>query len=159
MGQAFPFYWLGLGARSAMLPAEMAAAEIGDSWRTVEMFAVLGVWAVIGMLLAPILLRRMARRQSGSTVAAVRRAHHGQGLLTVAESGDVVHNRIAMLRAERGVSRRELADALGVHYQTIGYLERGEFSPSLHLALRIAAYFDVPVEIVFSLKPFKRLGE
>ena len=77
----------------------------------------------------------------------------------MAESGDVVHNRIAMLRAERGVSRRDLADALGVHYQTIGYLERGEFSPSLHLALRIAAYFDVPVDIVFSLKPFKRLGE
>jgi len=77
----------------------------------------------------------------------------------MADSGDVVHNRIAMLRAERGVSRRELADALGVHYQTIGYLERGEFSPSLHLALRIAAYFDVSVDIVFSLKPFKRLGE
>jgi putative transcriptional regulator len=76
----------------------------------------------------------------------------------VGESGNVVHNRIAMLRAERGVSRRDLADALGVHYQTIGYLERGEFSPSLHLALRIAAYFDVPIEIVFSLTPFKRLG-
>jgi DNA-binding XRE family transcriptional regulator len=76
----------------------------------------------------------------------------------VADSSDVVHNRIAMLRAERGVSRRELADALGVHYQTIGYIERGEFSPSLHLALRIAAYFDVPVEIVFSVTPFKRLG-
>jgi DNA-binding XRE family transcriptional regulator len=76
----------------------------------------------------------------------------------VAESGDVVHNRIAMLRAERGVSRRDLAEAVGVHYQTIGYLERGEFSPSLYLALRIAAYFDVPVEIVFSLKPFERLG-
>ena len=74
------------------------------------------------------------------------------------ETGDVVHNRIAMLRAERGVSRRDLADALGVHYQTIGYLERGEFSPSLHLALRIAAYFDVSVEVIFSLKPFKRLG-
>ena len=76
----------------------------------------------------------------------------------MAESGEVVHNRIAMLRAERGVSRRDLADALGVHYQTIGYLERGEFSPSLHLALRIAAYFDVPIEVIFSLKPFKRLG-
>ncbi len=74
------------------------------------------------------------------------------------ESGGVVHNRLAMLRVERGISRRELAEALGVHYQTIGYLERGEFSPSLHLALRIAAYFDVPIEIVFSLKPFKRLG-
>jgi putative transcriptional regulator len=77
----------------------------------------------------------------------------------VADSSDVVHNRVAMLRAERGISRRELAEALGVHYQTIGYLERGEFSPSLHLALRIAAYFEVSVEVVFSLKPFKRLGE
>lgn len=69
-----------------------------------------------------------------------------------------VHNRISMLRAERGISRRELADALGVHYQTIGYLERGEYSPSLHLALRIAAYFEVSVEIVFSTNPFPRLG-
>lgn len=72
VAQAFPFYWVGLGARSAMLPAEMVAAEIGESWRTVEMFAVLGVWAVIGLLLAPILLRRMARRQSGSVLAATR---------------------------------------------------------------------------------------
>ncbi|HJE59627.1 MAG TPA: helix-turn-helix transcriptional regulator [Nocardiopsis listeri] len=71
---------------------------------------------------------------------------------------DVVHNRIAMLRAERQVSRRELADALGVHYQTIGYLERGEFSPSLYLALRIARYFDVRVEVVFSTEPFPRLS-
>jgi ABC-2 type transport system permease protein len=72
VGQAFPFYWLGLGARSALLPDEMVAAEIGASWRTLEMFAVLGFWAVLGMVLAPILLRRMARRQSGSTVAAAR---------------------------------------------------------------------------------------
>ncbi|MEU4363706.1 helix-turn-helix transcriptional regulator [Promicromonospora sp. NPDC023987] len=77
----------------------------------------------------------------------------------MAEQSDVVHNRIAMLRAERGVSRRELADALGVHYQTVGYLERGEYSPSLHLALRIAEYFGVAVEVVFSTTPFKRLGE
>lgn len=69
-----------------------------------------------------------------------------------------IHNRIAMLRAERGISRRELADALGVHYQTIGYLERGEYSPSLALALQLAAYFAVPVEVVFSLEPFPRLG-
>ncbi|MEV0281302.1 helix-turn-helix transcriptional regulator [Streptomyces sp. NPDC050610] len=69
-----------------------------------------------------------------------------------------VHNRIPMLRAERGVSRRDLATALGVHYQTIGYLERGEYSPSLHLALNIAAYFEVPVEVVFSLRPFPRIG-
>jgi putative transcriptional regulator len=77
----------------------------------------------------------------------------------VAEQSDVVHNRIAMLRAERGISRRELAEALGVHYQTVGYLERGEYSPSLYLALRIAEYFGVAVEVVFSTSPFKRLGE
>jgi putative transcriptional regulator len=71
---------------------------------------------------------------------------------------ETVYNRIAMLRAERGMSRRELADALGVHYQTIGYLERGEYSPSLHLALRIAAVFEVPVEVVFAVRPFPRIG-
>ncbi|HLT82977.1 MAG TPA: helix-turn-helix transcriptional regulator [Phototrophicaceae bacterium] len=76
----------------------------------------------------------------------------------MSEPTDAVHNRIAMLRVERGVTRRELADALGVHYQTVGYLERGEYAPSLHLALRIAAYFGVPVEFVFSLDPFPRIG-
>jgi DNA-binding XRE family transcriptional regulator len=76
----------------------------------------------------------------------------GQGV------SEVVYNRIAMLRAERGVTRRQLADALGVHYQTIGYLERGEYSPSLYLALRIAEYFEIPVEVIFSTAPFPRLG-
>jgi DNA-binding XRE family transcriptional regulator len=71
---------------------------------------------------------------------------------------ETIYNRIAILRTERKISRRELADALGVHYQTIGYLERGEFSPSLYLALRIAEYFEVPMEIVFSIKPFPRIG-
>ena len=73
-------------------------------------------------------------------------------------TAETIHNRISMLRAERGISRRQLADALGVHYQTVGYLERGEYSPSLHLALRIAEYFEVPMEVVFSLTPFPRLG-
>lgn len=68
-----------------------------------------------------------------------------------------VHNRLAVLRADRGVTRRQLADALGIHYQTMGYLERGEYAPSLHLALRIARWFDVPVESVFSLEEFPPL--
>jgi len=55
------------------------------------------------------------------------------------------------------MSRRDLADALGVHYQTIGYLERGEYSPSLYLALKIAGYFQVPVETVFSTEEFPRI--
>ena len=70
---------------------------------------------------------------------------------------ETVHNRISMLRAERGISRRDLAGALGIHYQTVGYLERGEYSPSLFLALRIAEYFEVPVEVIFSITPFPRV--
>ena len=73
--------------------------------------------------------------------------------------GEAVHNRIALLRAEQGVTRRELADALGVHYQTVGYLERGEYNPSLHLALRIAEFFDLPVETIFSTRPFPRISD
>jgi putative transcriptional regulator len=72
---------------------------------------------------------------------------------------DAVYNRIALLRAEQGVTRRELADALGVHYQTVGYLERGEYSPSLNLALRIAEFFGLPVEVVFSTRPFPRISD
>lgn len=75
------------------------------------------------------------------------------------KTGDAVYNRIALLRAEQGVTRRELADALGVHYQTVGYLERGEYNPSLHLALRIAEFFGLPVEVVFSTRPFPRISD
>lgn len=70
---------------------------------------------------------------------------------------DRVYNRIALMRTDRGVSRRELAEAMGVHYQTIGYLERGEYSPSLSLALQLAKFFEVPVESLFSLEEFPRL--
>ena len=65
-----------------------------------------------------------------------------------------VHSRLEEWRLERGLSRQELADAVGVHYQTIGYLERGEYSPSLALALQIAEVLDVPMEQIFSLRPF-----
>lgn len=71
---------------------------------------------------------------------------------------ETIHNRIAMLRVERGISRRGLAEALGVHYQTVGYLERGDYSPNLHLALKLAEYFEVPVEVIFSTAPFPRVG-
>jgi ABC-2 type transport system permease protein len=71
-GQAFPMYWLGLGMRSALLPNAMAAVEVGHSWRHLATFGVLSAWAVAGLLLAPVVLRRMARRESGSNVAARR---------------------------------------------------------------------------------------
>ena len=71
----------------------------------------------------------------------------------------VIHNRIAVFRAERGMSRRELADAVGVNPQTIGYLERGDYSPSLELAMKIAGHFDVPVELLFSFQPFESVSD
>ena len=72
IAQVFPIYWLSLGMRSALLPGSMAAAEIGGSWRHLETIGVLGLWAVAGLILAPIVLRRMARRESGSSVAGRR---------------------------------------------------------------------------------------
>jgi DNA-binding XRE family transcriptional regulator len=65
-----------------------------------------------------------------------------------------LHNRLAVLRAERHLSRQELADALAVNFQTVGYLERGEYNPSLDLALRAAAFFGLPVEAIWSREPF-----
>lgn len=72
IGQCTPTYWLGLGLRSTLLPEAAMVAEIGGSWRTLMTIAVLAVWAIAGFLLAPVLLRRMARRESGSSVAARR---------------------------------------------------------------------------------------
>ncbi|CAM5706470.1 helix-turn-helix transcriptional regulator [Streptomyces purpurascens] len=70
-----------------------------------------------------------------------------------------VHNRLAMVRAERKVSRQSLAEAVGAHYQTIGYIERGQYNPSLDLALKISKFFSLPVEAVFSLEPFRPLTD
>jgi ABC-2 type transport system permease protein len=72
VAQFFPVYWLGLGMRSVFLPDALAAVELGHSWRHLETFGVLGLWAVVGLALAPVVLRRMARRESGSAVAARR---------------------------------------------------------------------------------------
>jgi putative transcriptional regulator len=71
----------------------------------------------------------------------------------------VLHNRIGVLRAERGMTRQDLAEALGVNYQTVGYLERGEYNPSLELAFRIAELFGVPVEACFGRAPFTPMSQ
>jgi ABC-2 type transport system permease protein len=68
IAQVFPLYWAGLGMRSALLPAHMAAAEIGGSWRHLATFGVLLGWAALGLSLAPVVLRRMARKESGSNM-------------------------------------------------------------------------------------------
>jgi ABC-2 type transport system permease protein len=72
VAQLTPIYWLGLGMRSALLPGDAVAVEVGESWRHLETVGVLGVWAVVGLLVAPVVLRRMARRESGSSVAGRR---------------------------------------------------------------------------------------
>jgi putative transcriptional regulator len=73
------------------------------------------------------------------------------------ESG--LYNRIAVLRAERAISRQTLADAMDVNYQTIGFLERGDYSPSLKLALSLGEYFGLPIEAIFSKQPFQPLSQ
>lgn len=72
IAQIFPIYWLGLGMRSALLPDSAVGVELGESWRYLETIGVLGAWAVLGLIVAPIVLRRMARRESGSSVAERR---------------------------------------------------------------------------------------
>ena len=79
------------------------------------------------------------------------------------ESGNadepVIYNRLKVLRVERGMSRQQLAEALGINYQTVGYIERGDYNPSLELAFRISEHFGLPIEALFSREPFKPLSE
>ena len=70
----------------------------------------------------------------------------------------ILYNRISVFRAEQGVSRRQLAHAVGVNNQTIGYLERGDYKPSLELALKIARHFGVAVEMLFSFERFESIA-
>jgi len=70
-----------------------------------------------------------------------------------------IFNRIAVLRAELGLSRAQLADELGVNYQTVGYIERGEYAPSLDLAMRIAERFALPIDAIFSRTPFLPMSD
>ena len=70
----------------------------------------------------------------------------------------MVHNQITLFRVERGLSRKDLAAAVGVNPQTIGFLERGTYNPSVELALKLAAVFGVPVDTLFSLNGFPSLA-
>jgi putative transcriptional regulator len=75
------------------------------------------------------------------------------------EAPQRLYNRLAALRADRGLSRQALADTVGVNYQTIGYLERGDYNPSLELAFRLSEVFGVPIEAIFSRRPMRPMSE
>lgn len=72
LATSLPLYWLGHGMRSAVLPEGAAVAELGGEWQILEAVLVLAGWAAVSLLLAPVFLRRMARRESGSAVSARR---------------------------------------------------------------------------------------
>ncbi len=87
----------------------------------------------------------------------IRKTNSGTGMSDSKQL--TLHNRLAVLRTERGLSRQDLAEALGVNYQTVGYIERGDYNPSLELAFRISEYFGLPIEAIFSTRPFRPLSE
>lgn len=62
-----------------------------------------------------------------------------------------IYNRLAALRAE-------LASAVGINPQSVGFIERGDYGPSLELALKMAQVFRLPVEAIFSLEPLPALS-
>ena len=70
-----------------------------------------------------------------------------------------LYNRISLLRKERNISRKDLAGEIGVNFQTVGYLEREEYNPSLDLAFKISEYFNLPLEFIFSTSPMKPLSQ
>lgn len=70
-----------------------------------------------------------------------------------------IYNRIKSLRVERDISRKQLADQIGVNPQTVGYLERQDYNPSLDLAFRISEFFGFPIEFIFSTSLMKPMSQ
>ena len=64
---------------------------------------------------------------------------------------ECIKNNVAKLRAEKGATQEHLASRVGVSRQTIIALEKGNYTPSVLLALKIAGFFETPVENVFAL--------
>jgi putative transcriptional regulator len=61
-----------------------------------------------------------------------------------------MRNRLKVLRAERDWSQSDLAERLDVSRQSVNAIETGKYDPSLPLAFKIAALFDLPIEAIFS---------
>lgn len=69
----------------------------------------------------------------------------------------MIHNRLAVIRTEAGMSRKQLAEKTDVNYQTIGFIERGDYMPSLELAFKLSRVFEVNISAIFSDTPFDSL--
>ena len=64
---------------------------------------------------------------------------------------EYIENKVNMLRTQKGVTQEELAEKLQVTRQTIIAIERGNYTPSVMLAIKIANFFNVPVENIFTI--------
>ncbi len=62
-----------------------------------------------------------------------------------------IKNEVGRLRTESGVTQEDLAAKVNVSRQTIIALEKGNYTPSILLALKIAGYFSMPVEKIFKI--------
>ncbi|EPD54219.1 hypothetical protein HMPREF1210_00204 [Paenisporosarcina sp. HGH0030] len=69
----------------------------------------------------------------------------------------MLHNRVKELRARFGFSQGELGERVGVTRQTIGFIEKGDFSPSITLALKLSREFEISVDQLFWLEGDKPL--
>ena len=65
---------------------------------------------------------------------------------------EVIENFVQEMRKEKGVTQQEFAESVGVTRQTVISIEKGNYVPSVLLALKIASYFDVRVEEIFIIK-------
>ncbi|MBQ0887570.1 ABC transporter permease [Streptomyces sp. RM72] len=82
VASVFPLKWMAQGLRSALLPDAARTAEAAGSWELPVVALVLTAWTVLGFLLAVPLLRRAARRESGSRLSARRRRAEQSGALS-----------------------------------------------------------------------------
>ena len=64
---------------------------------------------------------------------------------------EVVQNCVREKRTEKGVTQEDVAEAVGVSRQTVIAIEKGNYVPSVLLAMKLGTYFDLPVEELFSI--------
>ena len=65
---------------------------------------------------------------------------------------EYIKNEVNTMRQQKGVTQEEFAATIGVTRQTVIAMEKGNYSPSVLLALKIAQYFKLPVEKIFSIR-------